>query len=320
MTSPRLSFQVQSPTNPEVSWRMYRKYEDGDQAYPSITTIQGCLNPRMEWWTGLCAGQTAIDHASLIVSRHEEHGQTSAWPSKRNEIARYIGKSAQRDMNMAATRGDVVHEYAERIALHRLGRMSGADLAEFRAMSVEQVAQIHNEARIAEVRGVDGEPWMAQADQFWADFNPEPVVPEGTVLNEEYGYAGTADLLCRINGQLVLLDYKTKKKLAETTSPWYKPKIQTNIGLQLEAARRAPLAFDEEFGDWVPWQGQEAERQVGCAIGPNGYEVIEVPRQAWEMNWETFKGLIAACQWWIAAEQKPSDMRSAQPLTPADFG
>lgn len=44
-------------------------------------------------------------------------------------------------------------------------------------------------------------------------YKPELISVETTVLNEKYGYAGTLDLKCRINGEVCIVDHKTSSAI-----------------------------------------------------------------------------------------------------------
>ena len=44
--------------------------------------------------------------------------------------------------------------------------------------------------------------------KFFEDYNPEPIEIETPHYSNTFGYAGTPDLVCRINGRRVVIDYK----------------------------------------------------------------------------------------------------------------
>lgn len=50
---------------------------------------------------------------------------------------------------------------------------------------------------------------------FFDQMNPEPVAIEVVLFNSTHNYAGTADLLAKINGKLALIDFKTSKYVYE---------------------------------------------------------------------------------------------------------
>jgi hypothetical protein len=63
--------------------------------------------------------------------------------------------------------------------------------------------------------------------EFWNTYKPELVVGEYHVFSDEFKYAGTADLIVRMNEKLWLLDIKTSNSL------------HTSYGLQLAAYSKA---------------------------------------------------------------------------------
>ena len=52
-------------------------------------------------------------------------------------------------------------------------------------------------------------PYVSGYVKFLDEWNPEPIFTEAPVASRKHWYAGTADSLCRINGGLYLLDWKT---------------------------------------------------------------------------------------------------------------
>lgn len=63
---------------------------------------------------------------------------------------------------------------------------------------------------------------------WWHTQCPEPVGSEVRVYHELYRYAGTVDLLCMLDGKLMMVDFKTTSKLSEK-----------NVRVQLEAYAQA---------------------------------------------------------------------------------
>jgi hypothetical protein len=63
--------------------------------------------------------------------------------------------------------------------------------------------------------------------QWFEEVKPEVIASEYTVWNEHYGYAGTVDLKCRINGVVWLIDIKTS------------PDIWPSFELQVSAYKHA---------------------------------------------------------------------------------
>lgn len=50
-------------------------------------------------------------------------------------------------------------------------------------------------------------------DQWFKEVKPKPIESELVVFNDEYDYAGTTDLLCEIDGKIVLVDYKISSSI-----------------------------------------------------------------------------------------------------------
>lgn len=68
---------------------------------------------------------------------------------------------------------------------------------------------------MGDVAGIEG-PFRGYATAFrdWVSHhNVEVVENERTVISKKYGYAGTLDILARVNGKLMIVDVKTGKDL-----------------------------------------------------------------------------------------------------------
>lgn len=313
MTTPRLSHQIpnpEDPSDPDGIGRMYSRQPGGTPEVPSITTIIDVLNSHMEWWRGLCAGKEAIKQAPLIVARMKEfESKPDSWRNKEKQIVKWIDEAAVRDMKVASQRGDVVHDYAEKVCRSMMGE--SFDLKQEREEAMLRLAAIHNAAGYP---NDTNEGFFNAVHRFLSDFKVQPVAAEGTVWNSEVGYAGTNDLLCIIDGRLTLLDWKTKKQIKDPASQWYKPSIKTTIALQLEAARRGEEMYSEVTGEWTDWKGRDAVEQVGVAIGPNGYEAMRVIQRP--DTWETFKALRIAWGWYMEDKIGDNKHLPAKPMSP----
>jgi hypothetical protein len=93
----------------------------------------------------------------------------------------------------------------------------------------------------------------------------EPVAAEVRVYSDEYEFAGTADLLARVDGDLTIVDYKTSKGVYDE----YLFQIAAYRHAHLEMGRESGplgglvLRFPKEDGDAfeaheVPWEDQGA--------------------------------------------------------------
>lgn len=305
MTTPKLSHQIPDPRNPndpDGIGRMYSRQPDTEPLVPSITTLIGMKNERMEWWRGLCAGKEAVENAERIAQALSSVSDMER-RSKEKQIVEWIDKTAVRDMKTAAKRGDVVHDYAETLCRHKIGE--NYDVVQARDEAARNMKAIDSKLDDDAVNG-----YLLSVERFLNDFDVKPVIPEATVWNHEVGYAGTTDLLCYINGKLTILDWKTKKKLKDPASHWYVPGIRETIAIQLEAAQHGEERYDEQTGEWVEWEGVDAEQQIGVALAPNGYEAIRVIRKP--DTWETVKALKAVWSW----SQTDNNHIETVPLSP----
>ena len=66
-----------------------------------------------------------------------------------------------------------------------------------------------------EIKELTLDDWEAlMSFKAWHDeVNPESIAIETTVFNDEYNYAGTVDFVCKIDGELWIVDFKTSSDL-----------------------------------------------------------------------------------------------------------
>ena len=79
-------------------------------------------------------------------------------------------------------------------------------------------------------------PYIKGFNNWLEEYAPEDMYPEVFVYSTKYGYAGTADLICTINDELWLIDFKTSKA------------IYDEYGLQIRAYG---YAYEEMTGNKV---------------------------------------------------------------------
>lgn len=309
MTTPKLSHSL-TDDDGEVIGRMYSRTPGGTPEVPSITTVIDTLNPHMEWWRGLCAAKEGVRLAELIVKRKQEaEADPASWRSKERQITDYLSETSVRDMDLAARRGDVVHDYAEKLCRARMGEPY--DIPSERAQALAELRQM---LVTAKMDPSSAEGYFVAAESFIRDYKVEPVTAEATVWNAEVGYAGTNDLLCKIDGRLTLLDWKTKKQIKDPASRWYRMSIKPTIALQLEAARHGEEMYDEARNEWVEWSGRDAIEQVGVALAPNGYEAVRIKQEPG--TWETFKALVTAWHWYMGDKRGTNPHLSGTTMNP----
>lgn len=300
MTSPRLAAQAH-----EDAPRLYGRTRSGPYTAPSITTVMGCLDEGMDWWAGLCAAEEAIEWAERIVEIKQM--RSGKWPALR-AAKDWCMSAADRDRTKRGAEGDLVHDYAEQVALHQIGRATTDDI---------------QAAHAAAIAGGAG-PLVSSFQRFWTDYEPTVLHPEMIVWGQTADgreYAGTTDLICTltVNGQprTVCLDYKGKRRLFKKNGAQAMD-LSPKTAMQLCAAARASeiwMPGDAEDGSQDSWAPNPytVEHALGVALAPDGYAVREYDAHN-PLVWETFSALRVAFDF----QQTKDALMSAQRLTGRD--
>jgi hypothetical protein len=191
---------------------------DDDRLW-SVTTILksfGDSQGLIEWSAGAVA-DTAIEQHDWLGQKIKAEGVDEArtWLIG----SRYRPKAGQRS---ATGMGKAVHAAIEHLVVYGSRPPYGTPLADAGEMDAE----------------VD--PYLDQFDAFLDYFQPEFEAAEMTVYHPDYGYAGTLDGIAVIQGERVVIDYKTKKEgfnaKGKRTQPY------SDVALQLAAYRHATAA------------------------------------------------------------------------------
>ena len=163
------------------------------------------------------------------LAKDPELPQHLSSPAKMRQAVNKAAKAAEVYRDDAARRGDRVHNYCEQVALRTLGRA-------------------HRVKETREELASNGEDaFAARFDEWWELYRVEPIAPEITVWNSSVGYAGTLDLVAKINGRGCLIDYKTKGTTREGT---VKP-LDDKVVMQLVAGMKAEESLvDPVAGEW----------------------------------------------------------------------
>ena len=118
---------------------------------------------------------------------------------------------------------------------------------------------------------------------FWNTHKPELVVTEYHVFSDEFKYAGTTDIICKINDKLWLLDIKTSNSLHDTHD------------LQLACYQQMwNESFDQKIENagilWLKASTRGADKS-GKKIQGEGWQLKEMNGTS-ESNIKTFKNLF----------------------------
>jgi len=141
----------------------------------------------------------------------EEDGTVTEYPSatwkagcypKGIEYYKWLAKhgwdESQEIMHSAGDRGSKVHNGVESLLLGN---------------SIEMDDQLPNsDSELEDITLEEWEAIMSFAD-WYKEAQPETISIERTVFNDEYNYAGTLDYLCKIKGELWLIDFKTSQSV-----------------------------------------------------------------------------------------------------------
>jgi hypothetical protein len=107
-------------------------------------------------------------------------------------------------------------------------------------------------------------PYLSGFINWQKKFKPSKMDPEIFLESKLYGYCGTADLLCFIDGVLYIVDWKTGKKSIDTALQLaaYQQAIFEMFGVK---AKRAAVYLTDKTKrgyQWVPFDEQDDERDL----------------------------------------------------------
>ena len=279
MTVPGLAAE-----SPDGFGRMYRRSFSAEPTVPSITTVIAQQPLDLDGWRSYMAARHVADHPELRDALDS--------PTRIRQLVRTAVDASEEYARSAAQRGDRVHGFAEQLALRALGRPHTLEAAR------EALRENGEEAF-----GVNVERW-------WETFGVEPIAPELTVWNTSVGYAGTLDLVARINGRICLVDYKTK---GTTRDGRVKPP-DDKVAMQLVAGMKAEESLvDPAAGEWEPWRYGEDPLLIAVAVGETEFAAVRVNPEVRRFHWLTFCRLRRV---WAARVEAASAGRTLLPLPP----
>ncbi|MDQ4500907.1 cytochrome [Sinomonas sp. ASV322] len=279
MTVPGLAAE-----SPDGFGRMYRRSLSDEPTVPSITTVIAQQPLDLDGWRSYMAARHIADHPELREALDS--------PARIRQLVRTAVDASHEYARSAAQRGDRVHGFAEQLALQALGRANRLDEAR------EELSR----------NGEEG--FGASVESWWESFGVEPIAPEQTVWNTSVGYAGTLDLVARINGRVCLVDYKTK---GTTRDGRVKPP-DDKVAMQLVAGMKAEESLvDASAGEWEAWQYGEDPLLIAVAIGETEYAAVRVNPDVRKFHWATFCRLRRV---WAARVEAAAAGRTLLPLPP----
>lgn len=169
-----------------------RFYEVDGELYPSVTHILGAINkPALVPWAAKQERAAVSAAAATLYSELSAAGQQYPASWFATALATKLGsvKAHERRLARAGDIGSEAHQAIEWLLRTALGSEAGPKPV------------ISAPARIA-----------VEAFKAWAlEVQLKPILIERVVFSKRHRYAGTLDLLARVNGELVTIDFKTGK-------------------------------------------------------------------------------------------------------------
>lgn len=251
MTSPNLAVatshgRLYHKPGVDASGMPARAALDAGILVPSVTNVIDTLNkPFLNTWHAKEAALAAI----AVNSTHPGLMETKPY-----EAERWLKSAAERKANAAAALGDEVHNACETLALGGTVNLS------------EQAV-----------------PYIDSWHRFCDDFQPEFLHLEATCFGQvdtaegPLGYAGTADFIARINGQVFMSDYKTGRS------------IHTEAALQCSALAHAREIVLGEDGSETLAPMPQIDGGMVLHLTATGYKVL--PAQIGAEPWAVFCAL-----------------------------
>ncbi|OKI19299.1 hypothetical protein [Streptomyces sp. CB03911] len=207
--------------------RFYIDPEDVDRKLPGVTSIlSGLPKDFLKYWASKLVAQTAVDRWEYIQGLIQDDP---------DGVVDYLKRAPDRFTRQAAGVGTEAHDLFERLARgERVGRVS---------------------------------PDMVQYARHFAAFldeqQPEFLHLEETVWSDTYGYAGSFDAIARIDGETVIVDWKTTRS-----------GVHEDVALQLKAYAMADRIILSADGSSVPVPAIDAAAVLH--VRPEGAKLVPV--------------------------------------------
>ena len=249
----------------------YKHPHTGD-VVPGVTTVLKRLDkPGILQWAVDNTAAYAVANVDGLLNRTEEQGfGFLRWYWKRDPL-----------------KGDLtdIRNYSDGVL---------NDAAQLGTMMHDWVAADHGACPYPDVTDAPFFHWemVEQWNGFNAQHEIEPIHSEFTVWNSEFGYAGTADGLWKIDGVVTLVDVKTSRNTWD--EHW----------MQLEALRRCDKMLTEVDGEWVESPAIVPEKLALFHIRPSDTDkngnpmapfakLLDMPHNEHDAMWQAFKGLLS---------------------------
>jgi hypothetical protein len=227
--------------------RFYIDPSDGAIKVPGVTSVGGMLpKDYLTFWAAKEAAEAAVNNWDIVseLCKRDPKGAID-----------YLKGAHRRKSGAASDLGSAAHDLFERLA---------------RGESVN-LRHVH----------VDVKPHVRWFSEFLQEVQPEFLYLEETVWSDTYQYAGSFDAIAKVDGETVIIDWKTSKA------------VYDSVALQLSAYRYADRIILAESGESVP----VPEMAGGAAlhVRPEGWAFH--PVKCDEEVFDTFKHLRGIFNW-----------------------
>lgn len=170
-----------------------------------------------------------------------------------------VGHNADLIMRRAGKQGTQVHEACEKLILgEEVSWMDNYGNAKYSQIVWEMILKFHD---------------------FWTTHKPELISAEEFVWSDKHKYAGTADIVCKMNGEIWLLDIKTSNS------------IHKSYDLQLASYAKAlgeskGVNIERTGIIWLKAHSRGPSKQKNVIQG-KGWKLLQIDKI--EENFELFK-------------------------------
>lgn len=208
--------------------RFYIDPADGQIKVPGVTSVVGML-PKdfLTFWAAKESAEAAVTNWD-IVSKLVERDPAGAID--------YLKNAHRRKSKAASDLGSAAHDLFE--------RQARGDVINLR--------HVHQDIK----------PHVRFFDEFLQAVQPEFLHLEETVWSDEHHYAGSFDAIARIDGETVIVDWKTSKA------------VYDSVALQLSAYRYANRIILSETGESIDVPAMDGGAVLH--VRPEGWSFVPV--------------------------------------------
>ncbi len=227
--------------------RFYIDPDDGAIKVPGVTSVGG-MTPKdyLMYWAAKEAAEAAVSNWDIVseLIKRDPQGATD-----------YLKNAHRRKSGAASDLGTAAHDLFERLAR--------GEVVNPRSVHVDVKRHVR---------------WFSE---FLQEVQPEFLFLEETVWSDTNRYAGSFDAIAKVDGEVVIIDWKTSKA------------IYDSVALQLSAYRFADRIILAEDGSSVP----VPEMAGGAAlhVRPQGWALH--PVKCDEEVYSTFLHLRGVFDW-----------------------